>query len=429
MANRRQHFKKVVDDCVNIYIKKTIVSYLKTVDWDADVHEPIAEKLFQAGMEAGGISLKAMQMMGNRHDLPAPYAEKFSKAMENSVKKSSKEYVKKQCDNVEGLTDLDFEPFGCASVAQVHHGTFGGKKCVVKVLHEDIAENYREDIKTMAELGNYVDKYPEAKGAGVVLSGLSSKLLDIIDSELNFQLERKNQERVAKGMLSCHEPLKIAEVFFANQSIMVMEKLEGITAAAALRRWENGEAIDVFDKKTRLQLYLGYAHMILTNNFCQVDPHPGNFMDIGGGNVALLDFGQCSSLSEEQCERWKNFISLLPTADNNDTKDLIQRAFLEIGVDVQEKNAINALKLLFFGQGSGIFPHIDGVDQNYMSMIIVMSYLSRFETNCNSFRAAVGLQEEEHDPFLLLKVFQDEIGLRNATLPDAPQKKRGWFFW
>merc|ERR1719282_115918 len=146
-----------------------------------------------------GISLKAMQMMAQRTDLPGPYRTQFSVSFEDAPNRSSDEYVRRLCDGIPQLT-YDPKPFACASIAQVHHGTLNGKEVIIKIVHDGIAETYMDDIRLMAELGNKVDHYPEANGAATILTGLSEKLSQKASSEINFEKEAENQRRVAAEM-------------------------------------------------------------------------------------------------------------------------------------------------------------------------------------------------------------------------------------
>ena len=430
MLSRQQIATKTVDECVNTYIKGTLKSYVMSFDFDKEVHAEIAKKLFETGMRLGGVGLKAMQFMANRTDLRPPYILEFSKALEHSAIRSSSSYIAGLLDSIPGLL-YESNPIKSASIAQVHLGTYQSHDIIVKVQHEGVAEFYRSDLKLMAELGAKVNKYPEARGAGVMLGAISEKLAHLIEGELNFTIEASNQLRVAQDMSDASHPVTIAEILYNSPSVLIMKKLDGITGSEAFDAWKTGSKIDLFPKAIRLQLYLAYAHMILVKNFCQTDPHPGNFMHLSNGALGLLDFGQCASLPKDKWENWKDFITLLPgSLDQVGVEVLIRRAFLKIGIEVTEKSALNTLKLLFFAEGNGIFPQIDGLDHDYVSIVIVMLYLSRFEKNCYVARAKAGLVEDGFDPMTVVKVFQDQIGLRNAVLPDLPitPSKRWYFF-
>ena len=174
------------------------------LSWE-DRHRAIAKLLYEVGLRLGGLAFKAMQFVGLRDDLPDGYKQWFSKAQENTDFFSSEDHVKRVLGEFAPRLKWSFEPVKSASIAQVHlNASWDGRPAIAKVQHAHVKAEYAGDLKTMAELGRYVNKYPEATGAAVMLEALALKLAPTVDMETDFNRERVNQER-ARELFRTHD--------------------------------------------------------------------------------------------------------------------------------------------------------------------------------------------------------------------------------
>ena len=166
------------------------------LSWE-ERHHAIAKLLYEVGLRLGGLPFKAMQFVGLRDDLPDGYRKWFAKAQENTEFFSPPEHVQRVLGAFGPSLHWSDEPKKSASIAQVHlKATWNGWPAVAKVQHAHVRAEYTGDLKTMAELGAYVNKYEEAKGAAVMLAALAEKLAPTVEMETDFTKEAANQERV-----------------------------------------------------------------------------------------------------------------------------------------------------------------------------------------------------------------------------------------
>ncbi|CAK9043810.1 Protein ACTIVITY OF BC1 COMPLEX KINASE 8, partial [Durusdinium trenchii] len=423
---RREFAFAAVDTCISIYINGRVNEWTpvpllsRFIPQVADLlpesvlpnkerHCLIAELLYKSGMKLGGLPVKAMQFMSLRHDLPEGYCEEFSKAQESTSFRSPAEHVQKILGKFPGLEWDDSDEFvKSASIAQVHTNcTWQGKPAVAKVQHAHVKEEYESDLKIMADLGQHVDKYEEAKGAAVMLKSLAEKLAPTVSSETDFTKEAANQDRIQKMFAASHSDVVVPEVFAATEMGLIMEKLPGKTAAEAIACWKRGEPLDIFDRQQRNVIYDLFAQMVLKHRFFQMDAHPGNFMALDTVKVALLDFGQCCEPSPKQVTLFQNFALTAPTSEEDAIDETKILSWIsEMGVKVATAAEAKAsADLLFFGQKSSIFPSTKEIDPELMPLLLISFYLSRFESEAAELRSHVGLKDQADD-FAVLKAFR-----------------------
>jgi len=155
----------------------------------------------------------------------------------------------------------------------------------------------------MANLGDYVDKYEEARGAGQMLRAIAEKLRPTVNAETDFRMEAQSQQELRNRLSGT---VKIAVVFYASEGVLIMEWLHGRTGTEVISANSMNSAsnvLDRFGREERDAIFEAYACMIFEHGFFQMDAHPGNFMALDSGGVAILDFGQCCRLSEIQKRR------------------------------------------------------------------------------------------------------------------------------
>jgi len=434
--DRRDFAFSVVESAIGIYKKGVVadIFHVQTINrwlqwaklprpeaarvlpWD-ERHFAIAQLLYDSAMRVGGISVKAMQFVGLRDDLPMGYREWFSKAQEATAIRSPPSHVEKvladACKDFQHVS-CEKEPVKSASIAQVHFGIWQGRQAVFKVQHPHVRTEYLTDLRIMEDLGRHVDKYDEARGAAVMLRAIADKLRPLVDMETDFSKEAANQQRCRS---SFNGDVVVAEVFHASELVLVMERLPGMTAAEVIKCWERGEALDHFGPKQRGAVYDAYATMIFGHRFFQIDAHPGNFLALtdGTGRVALLDFGQCCEPSEASLKRLIDFARAAPGSEKESVDSAKTKAWLgTLGVDVDEARADAAAKLLVYGGQSALFPATENMQPEAVPVILILLYLSRFENTAAQWRKKLGLADEV-DHFAVLRAFKKGAGLNPST--------------
>ena len=192
---------------------------------------------------------------------------------------------------------------------------------------------------------------------------------------------------------------------------LVMERLQGMSAAQVMQAWKDDQKLDHFGVDQRQKLYNVYAQVV-RQGFFQADPHPGNFMSPMEGvcDVALLDFGQCCEVNVEQRKIFHDFAMGAPTSESEANNP--QRNFewlKKLGIEVENpEQAQAAANLLFFGQKSSMFPDTKAINPELMPLILAVLYLSRFENKVVELRQKVGFNDQANR-FAVLSAFRNQL--------------------
>jgi len=228
-------------------------------------------------------------------------------------------------DPCEIFSDIEEEPIGAASLAQVHKATLkDGTVVAVKVQHPYVRGNALVDMKTMEVLFNLVSwAFPEFK-----FSWLVKETKRNIPIELDFLHEGRNAEKVEK--MFSHLPwLKVPKVYWnlSTSRVLTMDYVEGgqVNDLAYIRS-NDIDRYEVADKLSQL-----YSQMIFIHGFVHSDPHPGNILvkkTPKGVDIVLLDHGLYAELSNEfRWEYSKLWFSIL-----NKDKDGMRQHGQNLGV-------------------------------------------------------------------------------------------------
>lgn len=184
--------------------------------------------------------------------------------------------------------EWDPVPIAAASIGQVHRAvvldpTTGRERAVaVKVQYPGVAEAIESDLRNTDLLGALL-----SQGFGSLdPSDMVAEIKERITEELDYRVELKNQQRFVefyRGHPFIRIPGVLAELSTAR--VLTSELAVGATWAEALT-WDqhqrdlNGEALFrfVFRSLYRMGAFNG-------------DPHPGNYLFHGDGQITFLDFG------------------------------------------------------------------------------------------------------------------------------------------
>ena len=221
-------------------------------------------------------------------------------------------------------------PIASASLGQVHEAiTREGRHVAVKVQHQDIDEIVRLDLKTIRRIMGIVQWFVPVQG----LDAYYHQIKDLLRQELDFELEANNIERIAKNFppVGDHEareknprvlfPVPVREL--STKRVLTSSFVEGrkLTDAAGL------DAIGIDKKELAARLVRVYCQMIFVDGVYHADPHPGNILVNGDGDIVLLDFGAVAELSMPMREGIPEFLEGVIRRDT----DRLIRALRKMG--------------------------------------------------------------------------------------------------
>jgi predicted unusual protein kinase regulating ubiquinone biosynthesis (AarF/ABC1/UbiB family) len=261
---------------------------------------PEARNLADDLERLGPTFVKLGQLLSTRPDLvPDGYIQALSR-LQDRVEPFSFEEVERIIAEELGakishlFSELDPVPIAAASLGQVHRAALrDGRPVAVKVQRPGIREAILEDLETMRELADFLDRHTDS-GRRVGARGIVSEFRKSLLGELDYRREARNLERLGENLGGFERivvPLPVPG--YLTSRILTMDYIRGkkITALTPLRRMEiDGEALAD-------ELFRAYLQQVLVDGFFHADPHPGNVFLTEDGRIALLDLGMTGRIA------------------------------------------------------------------------------------------------------------------------------------
>ncbi len=258
-----------------------------------------ARRLREALERLGIVFIKVGQVVGVRTDtLPPAYAAELAK-LQDAVRPVPIHIVKPFLEREYGrvLSEIferfDPEPLATASLGQVHRARWRGREVVIKFLKPDTLALLATDFKLIRRIAGWLRR--------ISRNVLWEDILAVVGrfeagfrEEADFAAERRHAVRI-REILAPFPDVVVPETIdeLCGPRILALEFVEGcrISDAAAVRR--------IIRQPRRLldRLVHLYAYMILCEGYYHADPHPGNFLVLPDGRLALLDFGMVQTMA------------------------------------------------------------------------------------------------------------------------------------
>lgn len=190
--------------------------------------------------------------------------------------------------------EIDETPVGTASMAQVYRAvTPLGQEVVLKIRRPGIEEKIQADLRLLKKLAEIAEaQSPELRRYRPleVMQEFETSLL----SELDFSIEARTADRL-RDNLRQFDWLVIPRIYWewTCDDLNVQEFIRGIPA-------KDVEAIDAAGLDRRQLARRGARavwKMMLEDGLFHADPHPGNFLVLSGGRIAMLDYGMVGRLT------------------------------------------------------------------------------------------------------------------------------------
>lgn len=286
-------------------------------------------KLREILEDLGPTFVKLGQLMSMRSDiLPEDYCRELTKLTSEVSPMSFSQVIRVLEDSYgrpygEIFSEIEKEPLGAASIAQVHRATLrSGERVVVKVQREGIYSTMKRDIHLLHRAVKFV---PNVVVKGTVdLDDVLDELWVVTQEEMNFLMEAANMEEFAR----LNEDVRFVCVpklyrTYTTGRVLVMEyiegydisDLEGLTGAGYDREEIGRKLID------------NWIRQVMVDGFFHADPHPGNLM-IRDGKIVWIDMGLMGRLTDH--DRSAIQLAIEGVADDDNGK--IEEAVLSIGI-------------------------------------------------------------------------------------------------
>jgi predicted unusual protein kinase regulating ubiquinone biosynthesis (AarF/ABC1/UbiB family) len=181
------------------------------------------------------------------------------------------------------FADFDEQPIAAASIGQVYRATLAdGRDVAVKVQYPGVAAAVRADLQNLEMIMRLMKRMTPA----LDVKAVASEIRERIAEELDYELEAQNQRSLAR-IFDGHPFIAVPDVIssLSRERVLVSEYVQGV-GFEELKGYPRAQRDRIGEIVFRFFAGCLYRHRQFSG-----DPHPGNFMLLGDGRVAFLDFG------------------------------------------------------------------------------------------------------------------------------------------
>jgi len=285
----------------------------------------------------GSAFIKLGQLLSARADvIPSSWVNELT-SLQDSVppfefKKVQEILLCELCSSYEQIINIDSNPLGSASLAQVHKAKLiNGENVIFKVQRPDIEKFFRLDLDVMNQVARVVQKRKSlSKGKDWV--GIAKECKRVLLRELDFRIEAQYAARFKQQFLDDSEIL-IPSVFWdlSSSKVLCLEYMPGIKINNIKTLKNNG-----IDTSSIAKIgATSYLKQLVNYGFFHADPHPGNLAVSENGSLIYYDFGMMGFVSERIRGRLNSMIKAAALRDVSGlVKELQIAGLLEADIEI-----------------------------------------------------------------------------------------------
>jgi predicted unusual protein kinase regulating ubiquinone biosynthesis (AarF/ABC1/UbiB family) len=193
------------------------------------------------------------------------------------------------------IIDIEVDPLGSASLAQVHRASLrSGRQVVFKVQRPGLERLFRLDLEVLQQVAAAVQRHP-VWGRGRDWLGIAKECRRVLLRELDFRLEAEHAARFRQQFLD--DPgIRIPAVVWelSSRRVLCLDFVPGIKITDRPALLEAGvDPAAVAEKGAA-----SYLQQLVRFGFFHADPHPGNLAVAADGALIYYDFGMMGQISE-----------------------------------------------------------------------------------------------------------------------------------
>jgi predicted unusual protein kinase regulating ubiquinone biosynthesis (AarF/ABC1/UbiB family) len=229
------------------------------------------------------------------------------------------------------IIDLEVEPLGSASLAQVHRASLrSGRQVVFKVQRPALERLFRLDLEVLQQVAAAVQRHPRW-GQGRDWLGIAKECRRVLLRELDFRLEAEHAARFRQQFYDDPD-IRIPAVVWelSSRRVLCLDYLPGIKITDRPALLAAGiDPAAVAEKGAT-----SYLQQLVRFGFFHADPHPGNLAVASDGALIYYDFGMMGQLSERLRSRLGRMVRAAATRDASALVEELQEAgVLAPGID------------------------------------------------------------------------------------------------
>lgn len=268
-------------------------------------HLEAAEQIVAALGTMKGAAMKLGQVMSflDVGLVPEEHREEFQRklgALRDAAPKvrfsDMRKVIEEELDEPLGelFASFDETPVAAASIGQVYRAELhDGREVAVKVQYPGVAQAVRADMQNLGMILRLMKRI----APGLDVKATADEIRSRIGEELDYELEAQHQRTLSR-LFKGHPFIVIPDVVtsLSRERVIVSEFVRG-TGFDALKEADQGTRDRVGEIIFRFFFGCMYRHRQFSG-----DPHPGNFLLLGDGRMAFLDFGLFKVMPRELIE-------------------------------------------------------------------------------------------------------------------------------
>ncbi|NKQ57601.1 phosphotransferase [Amycolatopsis sp. K13G38] len=230
------------------------------------------------------------------------------------------------------FADFDDAPTASASIGQVHRGVWhDGREVAIKVQYPGADEALRSDLRQLQRFSRLF----QALVPGTDVKPLLAELAARMDEELDYRHEADNQRTFARAF-DGDEQFLIPKVVASAPKVLITEWVSA-TPLGKIIAGGDTETRNVVGRQLAEFHYSSPARAGLLHS----DPHPGNFMIVDDGRLAVIDFGAVAELPNGIPRHLGEMTRLALEGRSAELMDLLRtNGFIRPGNDLQAEDVL-----------------------------------------------------------------------------------------
>jgi ubiquinone biosynthesis protein len=260
----------------------------------------------EAFQDIGPAAIKFGQALATRPDLVGEEAARDLTRLQDALPPEPFEAIRASIEQAlekpvgELFSEIDPEPVGAASIAQVHRAiTTDGKQVAIKVLRPNIEEDFARAIET------YEWAAAQVEGMGGELARLRPRLVvahfkQWTTRELDLRREAASASELRENMVA-ESGFFVPAIDWSRSArrVMTLEWIEGIKLTDRDALIAAGHDL----KALAAHLVRAFLRQAVVDGFFHADLHQGNLFALPDGRLAAIDFGIMGRI-DRQARLW-----------------------------------------------------------------------------------------------------------------------------
>ena len=199
------------------------------------------------------------------------------------------------------FAEIDPEPVGAASIAQVHKGvTTDGRTVAIKVLRPGIRERFERDIQTYEWAAAHLEALGSEEARRLRPALTIANFKRWTNRELDLRREAASASELAEAMRGI-DAYEVPTIDWdrTNGRVLTLEWVDGVKIANREALVEAGHDLPELARR----LVVAFLTQAISAGFFHADMHQGNLFVKADGTIVAIDFGIMGRI-DRQARQW-----------------------------------------------------------------------------------------------------------------------------